>query len=126
MSIPVLVSGHFKRQFQVLQQQDPIDAQEIWDTLCHLLIHYPSSGHLVLNDAMQENELISTLRQLATVLGRVDLRVLRSRGWLLLYLFNGREVCLLGLMAASTYAAQSLDELFGEIVDSQNRYVKIT
>ncbi|MDU3157736.1 MAG: hypothetical protein E7B34_19150, partial [Hafnia alvei] len=76
------------------------------------LKQFPSSGKLVLNQQTDEPELNRRLKNLAIELGPVELRILRGYPWLVLYLFNGREVCLLRLLDASLFSEAFLSGYF--------------
>jgi hypothetical protein len=102
----------FNRQLKRLQASGKEQAFFVWKMLCLPLKQFPSSGRLVLNQHTDEPELNRRLKNLAAELGPVELRILRGYPWLVLYLFNGREVCLLRLLDASLFSEAFLNGYF--------------
>lgn len=102
----------FNRQLKRLQASGKEQAFFVWKMLCLPLKQFPSSGRLVLNQQTDEPELNRRLKNLAAELGPVELRILRGYPWLVLYLFNGREVCLLRLLDASLFSEAFLNGYF--------------
>lgn len=102
----------FNRQLKRLQASGKEQAFFVWKMLCLPLKQFPSSGRLVLNQQTNEPELNRRLKNLAAELGSVELRILRGYPWLVLYLFNGREVCLLRLLDASLFSEAFLNGYF--------------
>lgn len=104
----------FNRQLKRLQASGKDQAFFVWKMLCLPLKQFPSSGRLVLNQQTDEPELNRRLKSLAAELGPVELRILRGYPWLVLYLFNGREVCLLRLLDASLFSEAFLNGYFSQ------------
>ncbi|SCM52345.1 hypothetical protein [Hafnia alvei] len=102
----------FNRQLKRLQASAKEQAFFVWKMLCLPLKQFPSSGRLVLNQQTDEPELNRRLKNLAAELGPVELRILRGYPYLVLYLFNGREVCLLRLLDASLFNEAFLNGYF--------------
>ncbi|MEB7890782.1 hypothetical protein NGK36_16015 [Hafnia alvei] len=102
----------FNRQLKRLQASGKDQAFFVWKMLCLPLKQFPSSGKLVLNQQTDEPEINRRLKNLAIELGPVELRILRGYPWLVLYLFNGREVCLLRLLDASLFSEAFLNGYF--------------
>lgn len=114
---PLLLSAlQFNRQMSRLKANESEQAAQVWKTLCLPLKQFPSSGRLLLNEKTNEPELKRRLTHLAVGLGGTELRVLRGFSWLVLYLFNGYEVCLLCLIESSLFSEEVLDAYFSQFL----------
>ncbi len=93
----LLSSVRVRRQLTQLRQRDAQLAQTLFVTLCRPLVYAPCRGAMLLNRATTDDEIQYLCRDLSERLCHVDLRVLIWQEWRLLYLYNGRQVCLLSL-----------------------------